>query len=131
MGRLCHGRRTWATGAAPLRGGRPDTPLKVGVNTGVGPKPHEWTVWISATGDGQADAGLFLTYPDGHKVDTWDCLVQEGDRESSTLESLPSGAYAWAVYAKHVGAGVENVFSLPSSELIARNVVSSGSFTIH
>lgn len=105
-------------------------PLKVQVDTGVGPSPRQWTVTISATGDGQADAGVFLTYPDGHTVDQMDCLVQNGTRPGSTLDDLPRGTYAWAVYARQVGAGVKNVFALPSKDLIAKNRVSAGSFTI-
>jgi hypothetical protein len=106
-------------------------PLKVQVTTGLGPDPHQWTVTISATGDGQADAGVFLTYPDGHTADTMDCLVQGGARPGGTLDDLSRGTYSWTVYASPVGTGVKNVFALPQKDLTAKNRVSAGSFTIH
>ena len=106
------------------------TPLKVNVSTALGPKAQQWTLRVSATGDGQADAGLFITYPDGHTVDQFDCLIDKGTQSSATLDSLPRGTYAWTVYAAHIGAGVKNVFSLPSKDLMAKNVVASGKFMI-
>jgi len=107
------------------------TPVKVALSTGTGPHAHQWTAKVSATGDGLADASLIITYPDGHKVDQWDCLAGQGASGSTTLGSLAKGTYRWAIYAIHVGTDVVSVFSLPSRDLTTKNLVSSGTFNVH
>ncbi|MGD0998927.1 MAG: hypothetical protein ABR941_11510 [Thermoleophilia bacterium] len=48
----------------------------------------------------------------------------------SIVEDLASGTYGYTVYATPVGSNVASVFFLPTSDLVAKNIIASGTFTI-
>ena len=104
--------------------------LHLTVSSGVGPKPHAWTIGIASSGSGRAVAGVVLRYPDGHKSQRADFLLENGSGNRSIVEDLASGTYGYTVYATPVGSNVASVFFLPTSDLVAKNIIASGTFTI-
>ena len=104
--------------------------LRLTVNTGLGPKPHAWTIGVGSTGSGSAVAGLVLTYPNGHKSQRSDFLLHDTGGSRAILWDLSSGTYGYRVYAVKVGSNVQSVIYLPAGDLVAKNLIASGTFTI-
>ena len=98
------------------------------VSTEIGPKPHEWAITVAATGGGKADAGVVLTYPDGHTRLVVTLRLENGATAGASGIVLPNGTYRYAVYA--APALSPDPGALPASERVDENIVESETFTI-
>jgi hypothetical protein len=101
------------------------------VRTGVaiGPRPHEVTFTVSASGDGHGVAEFVLTYPDGHKRVGGVGVLEQGTSLGWTAKQLPSGNYKYAFYAVPTAAP-PMAPDFPSGGRTEGNRLSSGTFTI-
>jgi hypothetical protein len=94
----------------------------------VAPKLHMATIHISANGEGKAFAGIVLSYPDGHRDLLGTATYSAASSGTWEPNKLPSGSYAYTVYATL--AGPNDTGSFPVGMIVKANVVASGTFVI-
>jgi hypothetical protein len=108
--------------------GEPRLP-KVTTGVMVGPKPHRVTISLSSSGPGYGVAELVLTYPDGHTQVAGNGVLEQGISLGWTPRQLPSGQYAYTLYAVPVATEPMDA-AFPSDARTEKHIVSSGPFTI-
>ena len=98
------------------------------VSVTVGPKQRQAAFSIAGSGSGKADVALVLEDPHGNREQLANGLVEDGWTSGFEPQELAQGSYRYFIYA--VPTSAKNVYTLPATDLVDKNLVDSGSFVI-
>jgi len=102
----------------------------VTVGLSLGPKPHQATISLQSSGSGAGVAAIVLTYPNGHRREIGEAVVENGLSTGNGPDQLPPGRYEYTVYAIATSS-VPKAPLFPASARVDKNIIGSGSFVIH
>ena len=101
----------------------------VTVGVSVGPKPHEATISLQSTGRGTGVAAIVLTYPNGHRREIGQAVVEDGLGTGNGPGQLPPGRYEYTVYAIAT-ASAPKAPIFPANARVDKNIMATGAFVI-
>jgi hypothetical protein len=101
----------------------------VTVGVFLGPRPRQATIDLRSTGSGSGVASIVFTYPNGHRRDIGEAVVEDGLGTGNGPEQLPRGRYKYTVYAVAT-ASAPMAPTFPANGHVAKNIIASGTFVI-
>jgi hypothetical protein len=95
----------------------------------VGPRPGEATVTVKSSGSGTGVAAVVLTYPDGHRRQVGQGVLEGVTDLGYGLTDLPPGQYTYTIYAVATPS-VPAAPTLPAGARVDKNIIASGTFVL-
>jgi predicted small lipoprotein YifL len=95
----------------------------------VGPRSGEATVTVKSSGTGAGVAAVVLTYPNGHRRQAGQGVLEDGLGLGWGVRDLPPGRYTYTVYAVATPS-VPEAPTLPAGARADKNIIASGTFVI-
>jgi hypothetical protein len=95
----------------------------------VGPTSGTATVTLKSSGSGVGVAAIVLTYPDGHRRQVGQGVLEGGTDLGYSREDLPPGRYTYTIYAVATPS-VPAAPILPAGAQADKNIIASGTFVI-